>query len=51
MATKTNIKLESVVIGKPPVDTLSKPQARPSSAPQVRPKSEPIKSEDHRLPG
>ena len=46
MATKTNIKLESVVIGKPPVDTLSKPQARPSTAPQVRPKSEPIKSEN-----
>ena len=50
MATN-RVKLESVVIGKPPVDTLSKPQARPSSAPQVRPKSEPIKSEDHRLPG
>ena len=31
MATNNRVKLESVVIGKPPVDTLIKPQARPLS--------------------
>ena len=45
MATNSIIKLESVK----PVG--NKPQVQPFSKPQVRTKSEPIKSENHRLPG
>ena len=41
----TSVKLESVVIGKPPSYSFSKPQVRPSQSRGSSVKSEPIKSE------